>query len=298
MKIRSPSLVELHAFAAVVEKGSFSAAAHKLAVTQGAVSRAVIKLEARFGYALLERAHGGVLPTAKGLSYYETIKPALDTLDDAAPGTSDNRRRQLHVRVVTSFGTRWLVPRLPSLAMEAPELEIVFRSYVANDDMLDKNVDCWIDLRRTPGARWPRHVRGTYVAGRQLLPICHPTVAAEIQRPEDFLRFPLLYHIGFPENWNHWLQSQGVKGRQLRLAAGFDLSANLIEGVCANMGVAVVPACLVEREIAEGRVSAPVPKTADTKRGYYLCIPRARENERYMELFRNWLLRQAQERLG
>ena len=293
MKIRSPSLVELHAFAAVVEKGSFSAAAHKLAVTQGAVSRAVLKLEARFGYPLLDRTHSGVLPTAKGLSYYESIKPALDTLDDAAPGASEHRRGQLRVRVITTFGTRWLVPRLPSLAMEAPELEIVFRRYVANDDMLDKDVDCWIDVRRTPGARWPRHVRGTYIGGRHIVPICHPSVAAKIQRAEDFLKFPLLYHAGFPENWSQWFQSQGVKSGQLRLAAGFDLSGNLIEGVCANMGVAVVPACLVEREIAEGRVSAPVPKTADTKRGYYLCIPRAREHEQYMELFRNWLLRQA-----
>lgn len=296
MKIRSPSLVELHAFAVVVEKGSFSAAAHQLAVTQGAVSRAVLKLEARFGHALLERNHGGVRPTAKGLNYYETIKPALDTLDAAAPGMIGRPRPQLRVRVITTFNTRWFVPRLPSLAAEVPELQITFRRYVENDKMLDKDVDCWIDLRRSPAARWPRHIRATYILGRQIVAICHPSIAAQIQRPQDFLKFPLLYHVGHPENWSHWLQSQGVKGGQLRLAAGLDLSANLIEGVCSNIGVAVVPACLVEREVADGRVSVPVPETADTKRGYYLCTPRAREHERYIELFRNWLLRQASER--
>ena len=41
MKLRSPSLVELHAFLAVCRLGSFRQAAEDLCVTQAAVSRAV-----------------------------------------------------------------------------------------------------------------------------------------------------------------------------------------------------------------------------------------------------------------
>lgn len=60
MKIRSPSLPELHAFARAAETGSFVRAAQLLCVTQAAISRAVLRLEARVGTTLLERNPRGV----------------------------------------------------------------------------------------------------------------------------------------------------------------------------------------------------------------------------------------------
>jgi len=90
-----------------------------------------------------------------------------------------------------------------------------------------------------------------------------------------------------------WGAAHGIDVSSIRMAAGFDLAAAMIEAVAVNMGVAVVPRCLIEREVAQKRLAIPIDLTASTDRGYYLCVHRARETEPMLELFRKWLLQQA-----
>src|SRR5215213_3273903 len=59
-------LVKLATLRAVLERGSFSAAAHALSLTQPAVSRQVSLLERRLGTQLVRRTQRGVLPTEAG----------------------------------------------------------------------------------------------------------------------------------------------------------------------------------------------------------------------------------------
>lgn len=84
MRIRSPSLHELHAFAATARLGSFSRAADELCVTQGAVSRAVARLEDHLGLVLLERKGRHSELTKAGREYLESVQPALATLESAS----------------------------------------------------------------------------------------------------------------------------------------------------------------------------------------------------------------------
>lgn len=59
----------LKVFLAVCEKGSFTDAAHKLGVTQPAVSQNVAELEKLLGVQLFERKRGSVTPTDKGILF-------------------------------------------------------------------------------------------------------------------------------------------------------------------------------------------------------------------------------------
>jgi LysR family transcriptional regulator, glycine cleavage system transcriptional activator len=99
--------------------------------------------------------------------------------------------------------------------------------------------------------------------------------------------------VGYPDNWALWLRAQGVDPSGLRLTGGFDLGAGLVEAVAAGMGVAVVQPCLIEHELAQGRVVVPVPGSASTGRGYFLCIRRAQPVSAPLEAFSRWLLAQA-----
>lgn len=294
MRIRSPSLPELHAFVAVVEAGSFSRAATRLSVTQGAVSRAVLRLEAHLSLELLLRSPHGVRPSAAGQDYYDRIHGALAALEAAVPARPARRSTQeLRVAAISSLNTRWLVPRLPSLHAQHPEVDIVFKPYWKDDDFRREDVDCWIQTRPSPTARWPRHVQATYLTGKEIVALCHPDVAPRIRAPADLLRLPLLHHVSFPGNWALWCRAQGLDAQALKLAAGFDLAAGLIEAVAAGLGVAVVQRCLVEREVAERRVVVPPQRPASTGRGYYLCVPRARTRTPALDRFEAWLLDQA-----
>jgi DNA-binding transcriptional LysR family regulator len=60
------SLDHLQAFAAVIDLGSFSAAAERLRLTQPAVSFRIRQLEQRFGVRLVERVGKRAMPTAAG----------------------------------------------------------------------------------------------------------------------------------------------------------------------------------------------------------------------------------------
>ncbi len=225
MRFRSPSLTELHAFAAVVETGNFSRAAVRLAVTQGAVSRAVLRLEARLGIDLFERGPSGVVPTAAGQDYYNSIHAAIAALEAAVPlKESTSSKQRLRVSAIPSLNMRWLVPRLPSLYAKHPGLDIVFKPYRKDDDFHREDVDCWIETRASASSRWPRHVQATYVIGKEIVPICHPSLKERIKSPADLLRFALLHHVNYPGNWALWCRAQGVEGRGLKLDAGFDLA--------------------------------------------------------------------------
>lgn len=294
MRIRSPSLPELHAFVGVVESGSFSQAAVRLSVTQGAVSRSVLRLEARLGIDLLERHPSGVRATAAGQGYYDRIHRALNDLEAAVPAEpAKQSKEQLRVCAISSWNMRWLVPRLPSLAVDEPRLSLVFKSYLTDDDFRRADVDCWIQTRASASSRWPRHIQATYLIGREAVPICHPAIADRIKAPGDFLRFPLLHHANYPNNWALWFKAQGVNTGPLKLGPGFDLGAGLVEAVGAQMGVAIIQRCLIERELAERRVAIPIDKPVSTGRGYYFCVLRSRADSPPIANFKAWLLKQA-----
>lgn len=291
MRIRSPSLPELHAFVALVETGSFTRAAQRLAVTQGAVSRAIQRLESTLSATLFERGAVGVQPSAFARDYYARVQPALAALEDAVPAKTPGGAPQvLRISAIPSLNMRWLVPRLASFHAEYPWCQIVFVPYLKDDPMKRDDVDVWIRTRVTSTSLWPRHIRTSYITGREIAPICHPSVADRIRTPADFLKFPLLHHSNYPDNWAVWLQSQGLDTRGLRLSAGFDYGVGLIEAVAGNMGVAVLQPCLFERELAEGRVVMPLPRMVSTGRGYFLCVPRLATETTALVAFRQWVL--------
>ena len=295
MRISSPSLSELHAFVCTARLGSFTDAAVALSVTQAAVSRAVLRLEQRVGCTLLHRSAQGIGLTARGRLYYEEVSPALAMLEAAArrlrtPGAV---RVPLRLCVIPSLNTRWLVPRLSEFRAQHPHIELIFKTYLVDDDFLRPDVDCWIQTRHSPTQRWPRHVKASYLVGREIVPICHPSVAAQIQSPADLLKYPLLHHANYPGNWQIWLQAVGWTGGEVERGPGFDLVSGIIEAVISGLGVAVVQRCLIDRELQEGRLVIPLPGVASTGRGYYLCVPKAAPRTPALQNFEDWLLQAA-----
>lgn len=290
MRLRSPSLSELHAFAAVAEAGSFSAASHRLSVTQGAVSRAVQRLESRLGMALLLRTSAGVQPTPAGAQYLARIRPALEALELAVPARGAEAPCKLRIAPVSSFYTRWLVPRLPRLQAEHPKLALEFRRWRHDDGFERDDADCWINPKPTAHARWPAHVSATYLLGRELVPVCRPARAARLKQPADVLRHPLLHHAAHAGDWALWLAGQRVDAPAPRLGAGFDLAAALIEAALADMGVAMVQLCLVERELASGQLVLPFQGWVSSGRGFHLCRRIDREDPPELEALQRWLV--------
>lgn len=294
MRIRSPSLVELHAFLGVARHGNFHRAADELCVTQAAVSRAVARLEKHLGVQLLDRAVGGVCLTPAGAELRRQVQGPVAALEAAAGQVRAlPEALRLRLSVVPSLGNLWLMPRLEDFRQRHPEIEIEFRQYHHDEDFTRSDVDLWVALKARAGRHWPRQVAAQYLIGREIVAVCAPALAQGIDSVGALLSLPLLYHSNYRDNWVLWAESVGGQLPPLWRGTGFDLVMNLIEAARTGMGVAVVQRCMVQSELATGRLVAPVPGSANTGRGYYLCRPRATAGSRAVEAFSLWVREQA-----
>jgi LysR family transcriptional regulator, glycine cleavage system transcriptional activator len=294
MRIQSPSLVELHAFLAVVRTGSFRKAADELCVTQAAVSRAVLRLEQELGQDVLHRTATGVALTPLGQKLLKLTQKPVAALEAAAMQLREKPQRlRLRLSVITSLGTLWLMPRLEDFRAHHPEVEIQFRQYHHDENFTRDDVDLWIDNRPSAAFRWPRQISAQYLIGKEIVAVCAPKLAKDIRTVRQMLAQPLLYHTNFPDNWELWAEAAGAQLPPKGRAAGFDLVLNLIEAARAGMGVAVVQQCLAEGDLRAGRLAMPVAGVASTGRGYFLCRRRAQGAHVAADLFSEWLVDQA-----
>jgi LysR family transcriptional regulator, low CO2-responsive transcriptional regulator len=141
------TLTQLVAFLTVVRRGSVTAAAEELVVTQPSVSAAVSALERELGVRLTERAGRTVRPTAAGAAYAPYAADVLGLLDQgarAAREVEESRPHTLRISAVTTAG-EYLVPQLIQAFRERrPEVEIsldVGNREVVFRRVLDHQVD-------------------------------------------------------------------------------------------------------------------------------------------------------------
>ncbi|MFV3308462.1 LysR family transcriptional regulator [Pseudomonas sp. NY15181] len=121
----------LSIFLAVLDSGSFSAAARKLGRVPSAVSMAVAQLEAELDLTLFDRSTRKALPTAAALALEPQARQVicqLNLLDAQALQLHKGLEQRLSIAIAPELQTgRWGQP-LATLAEEFPALEIEVRS--------------------------------------------------------------------------------------------------------------------------------------------------------------------------
>ncbi|RSF02488.1 LysR substrate-binding domain-containing protein [Achromobacter aegrifaciens] len=298
MRLHSPSMSELHAFVTAARLGSFTRAAEVLCVTQGAVSRAISRLEAHFGQPLMHRNAHGLTLTETGRRLYDGTLGPLQQIEALSAGLRANDRRlRLTLSTVPTLASAWLVPRLSDFHARHPDIQLSFAAYRRNEDFSGATPDASI-LSGMP-EQWPGW-QVDYVIGRELVVICHPARLAARRAqglwdtPAGLLGEPLLYHSNGMDNWAQWLAAAGVPRASVQLSNGFDQVSILVRAVMADMGIAVLQRCLVRDDLQAGRVVAPFPDLPiRIDRGYHLCAPAQRRDHYALACFRRWLLETA-----
>lgn len=288
---------ELHAFVHAAKLGSFTRAADALCVTQGAISRAIARLEEHFGKPLLQRNAHRLTLTDAGRSLLQAVEQPLIAIETASAALlASDRRHCLTLSAVPTLASVWLVPRLPDFHQRHPDIHLDFVPYRRDEDFSGPAPDA--ALLAGTADRWPA-LQCDYIVGSEMVPVCHPA-RADARRsaglwdhPAQLMDEPLLYHTTAPANWQQWLEAAGVPNAAPRLTTGFDQVSILVQAVRADMGIAVLQRCLVRDDIASGRVATPFDLPIRLARGYYLCAPRERRDHPALASFRAWLLETA-----
>jgi len=108
------SLQQLRCFCAAFERGSFTAAAEALRVSQPAVAEQIRKLEQALGTDLFVRAGRGVVATEAGRAFAEHATRSLRAVEDAADSVGQLNELQTGTIAIGVFGgpSAWRVDEL------------------------------------------------------------------------------------------------------------------------------------------------------------------------------------------
>lgn len=118
---------KLRVFHAVADAGSLTHAGEQLHLSQSAISRQIRGLEERLECALFHRHARGLLLTEQGELLYEATRVMSARLTQASAQIRDSKEEilgDLRVTTTAGFGTSWLVPRLPRLFADHPNISV------------------------------------------------------------------------------------------------------------------------------------------------------------------------------
>lgn len=297
MKDRLPPLNAVRAFEAVARHSSVTLAADELNVTPGAVSRQIRSLEEFMEQPLFVRGHRQITLTPNGRLYFEAVARIIEQLRGATRTLKRPlARRQLKVRAYTTFAMQWLIPRLAGFHQDHPKLEVLLSASLEPVDFQREDLDAAI---RLGAGDWP-NCNSHVLSDNLLAPVCAPALLSghtPLAEPADLAEHTLLHSLARPDDWASWLQAAGVIGQvDARAGMTYQSSSMAYAAAIGGQGVAMAQLFLVEKELREGTLVRPFAQVVDKGAyTYYLLTPAHRPESADMQVFRHWLLEQAQQ---
>lgn len=281
------SLPGLRVFETVARRGSFKAAAAELNLSASAVSHAITNLERAMGVALFEREARPVRLTVSGEVFMRHVAAAFDELRRGLEVVAAQQGRQvLRLHSAPSFASTWLSPRLPRFLAGHPGIEV--RLSASTDycrfDTDDFDADIVYGPVRAAG------VEAIPVAEETVTPLCAPALAARIATPADLAAVNLILSDNKQVRWPHWFEANGLR-IATQHSIRFDRSSLALAAAADGLGVALESTLLAERDLAAGRLVAPLAgRSADlTYVGHHLVFPRETRHRRVVRSFIEWL---------
>ena len=282
-----PSISLLCAFEAAARTGSVSAAARELSLTQSAVSRQILALEAQLGARLFVRERQTIRLTLAGESYARDIRDALRRIGMATLNFRANPPGgTLNLAVPPAFGARWLARRLPGFVAAHPDVILNQVTHQGEPDFRAEPLDAAICLGVPPVAG----LESVRLLEEAILPLCSPAARAglKFETAADIRQLPFLTLISRPDLWERWLIANGADPEGV-YGMMFDQFTALIEAAAAGLGAALLPTLLVEKELAAGQL-VPALELPMAGSVYHLVWPAERGLYPPLRQFRQWLL--------
>lgn len=245
-------------FLAVIETGSFTAAAEKLGTRSGQASKLISRLETELGVRLLNRTTRSVAPTEAGRAYYDRLKPLvdeLDTLDLDIRNISQSPRGRLRLTAPLTFGTLELAPALNAFAGLYPdiELDVTFSDRVVN--VVDEGFDLAVRVGR-PGdssliIRRLCAVRIVVVGARSYL-----EQRDAPKSPSDLAEHACIIDTNFrePTRWPFKGETGEVEMASVDGRIRYSNAEACVQAAELGLGLACVPAFVAGEALRSGRL--------------------------------------------
>ncbi|MDR8367934.1 LysR family transcriptional regulator [Pseudomonas sp. JL3] len=293
MRRKIPSTTALISFEAAARHESFTKAAQELSLTQGAICRQIASLEEFLGVELFRRSRRGVKLTEAGLSYSRRVATQLDAVErDTLSVMGQQGANMIELAVVPTFGTQWLLPRLKDFQHKHPEVTVNLTNRTRPFLFADTDFDAAIYFG---DADWPG-TESHRLMGENPMPVCSPTLLGKKTNltPGEIAELPLLQQTTRPYAWRQWFNSQNMNIPRDMTGPRYELFSMLAQAAMHDMGIALIPPFLIQRELAEKRLVIANAQALSSIKAYYLMIPERKVESASLRAFRDWLVNQAQ----
>jgi DNA-binding transcriptional LysR family regulator len=268
------TLTQLHAFLAVVRRGSVTAAAAELVVTQPSVSAAVAALEREVGVSLTERVGRSVRLTAAGEAYARYSADVLGQLDQgarAARAAAGDRPRTLRLSAVTTAGEHLVAPLVRAFREHRPGIEISLD--VGNrGDVFQRLADHEVDVALTGRVPDDARLEGAPFADNDFVLITAPDDPLARRRwvaLEDLAGRAWLIRepgSGTRRLSEEYLAANGLDPQRLE----FGSNGAIKQAVRLGLGVALQSRFAVALELELGLLAALRPRGGTPKRAWFV----------------------------
>lgn len=292
MSSQLPPLNALRVFEVAARHLSFTLAAEELHITQSAVSHQIKGLENWMGFALFERKGQRLVLTHAGRRYSGTLSAAFANLIHATQDLITTGSHQiLNLRGYGMFFSQWLIPRLTDFHEQHPDIKVRLTTHVEAVDFQRDHVDLGIVYGISPWAG----LRSDLVFRDSLVPVVSPRLLATLERPYTLtkvLALPML-HSRRRAQWSDWFSAVGIDRRLMEHDMYFEDVTILYQCALEGLGLALLQAKYVERDLVEGRLVSAYPFALERSGGYYLVCPVETASNDKISRFREWVLAQA-----
>ncbi|GGE09065.1 transcriptional regulator [Aureimonas endophytica] len=276
-------LPDLAAFAVIVRRRSFKAAAIELRITTSALSHAIRRLEERLGLRLLNRTSRSVAPTPAGLKLAEELAAGFERIDAALAGLDGEQGQglgELRLNIPRDASRLLIGPVLAPFRARLPELRLTIVVENRPVDLVAEGFDAgirygdtvpedMIAVALTPPLEWVVVGAPSYLAAR-----------GRPEQPEDLMGHSCLRLLLGDNSAFRWELGNGAAMRRLDAPGTCTINdtETTVEAAVAGLGLAYVLRWRVERELAEGRLELVLPDWSSTGAGFHMYYPSRRQN--------------------
>lgn len=267
-------------FDAVVEAGSFTAAAHRLNVAKAKISVQIARLEQQLGTALFTRTTRRLSLTDAGRQLHEQCQPALLGLQDAILQVgAANKALTGVLRIATSVmhASQSLAPAVARFAALHPDLRIDLRSNDRISDLVTDGIDLsfrmgWLRDSSQRAIKLSEFDQILLAAPAYLKKHGHPQLPQDLRNHAwialNLLPTPLTWQFSHIDG-----ETQTVHMRsRLQVDAPSSLLALLQQGA----GISVMDSMSAKSEMLSGKLQQLLPEWRLPSGGIYAVLPPGR----------------------
>jgi DNA-binding transcriptional LysR family regulator len=259
------TLSSIESFVRSAELGSFSAAARRLSITPGGVSKNVAKLETDLGVRLFHRSTRSLTLTEAGEQFLAQVSGGLDSIQSAIDNISNVNGQPagtLKVSMAMAFGRDHILPLMGEFLSLYPAIKPDWRFDNRQVDLIGEGFDVAIG----GGIELAAGIVVRELAKIHLVLVASPDYLANMstpQKPSDLNKFDALIRYSQTSHRTTPWHLKTLSGEQVTVELPPRATLNDPEALCnaaiAGLGIAHVPMPHVIKHLESGSLVRVLP---------------------------------------